>query len=177
MSNNPFLGEIFPVAEGFVPDSSNPQNFAACNGQILSVATNTALFIILGGAYGGDGATTFALPDLRGRVPMHAGQGPGLSNRMRGEKLGDEAVALTSQQMPIHSHTPNASSSIGTSANPQGNLWAASSVRDLQYSQSASTASMSSDALSSVGGGQAHNTMPPYLTLNFIIAITGIFPT
>ena len=113
----PFIGEIMLFAGNFAP-----RNWALCNGQILSIAQNTALFSILGTTYGGNGQTTFALPDLRGRVPIHAGQGPGLTNRTLGENGGEEAHVLTSAEMPMHTHGAVVTSSNGTSASPAGLL-------------------------------------------------------
>ena len=166
-----FIGEIRLFAGNFAP-----QGWALCEGQLLAISQHTALFSILGTAYGGDGKSSFALPDLRGRVPLHPGQGAGLTARQLAEKGGAEAVTLTSAQMPSHTHAVAASSGTGTSASPASNVWAASSKQDQQYAGTANT-TMQQGALASAGGGQAHNNMPPYLGLNYIICLIGTFPT
>jgi microcystin-dependent protein len=152
-----------------------PRGWAFCDGRILSISTNSALFSILGTTYGGNGTTTFALPDLRGRAPIHAGQGPGLSNRTLGEMGGTESVALTQNQMPTHSHQANAFSGEGTSTSPQNNVWAGSAQRDSIYTNNPNT-TMSPSAVSPAGGGQPHGNMPPYGVVNYIIALEGVFP-
>src|SRR5262245_2996958 len=119
--SQPYIGEIRMVGFNFAP-----LGWALCNGQLLAISQNTALFSLLGTTYGGNGQTTFALPDLRGRIPIHQGQGPGLSNRVLGEVGGQESVALTSQQMPAHTHALLASPSPGTTISPVGSTWASS---------------------------------------------------
>src|SRR4051794_21579341 len=132
---DPWLGEIALVAFNFAP-----QGWAFCNGQLLSIAQNTALFSLLGTTYGGDGQTTFALPNLQGRVPLHFGQGPGLSPYLLGQAIGVEGVALQTAQMPAHTHsyTPQATSAGGGAASPAGALWAASGTGDTIYQTGAS---------------------------------------
>jgi microcystin-dependent protein len=166
-----FIGEIRLFAGDFAP-----QGWALCEGQLLAISQHTALFTILGTTYGGDGKASFALPDLRGRVPLHPGQGAGLSARRLAEKGGAEAVTLTAAQMPSHTHAVAAASGTGTSASPTNNVWAASSKQDQQYSGAANS-TMQQGALASAGGGQAHDNMPPYLGLNYIISPFGIFPS
>lgn len=165
---DPFVGEIRIFAGNFAP-----KNWAFCNGQILSLAQNTALFSVLGTTYGGDGRTTFALPNLQGRAPMHPGLGPGLSLHELGEAGGAETVALSSSEIPSHTHTLQVSSAVGTEMSPTGNYLAASEVRSVGYATTSDTAMN----INSVGtAATAHNNMQPYLALNFIIALQGIFP-
>ena len=168
---NPFIGEIELVAFNFAP-----VGWALCNGQLLPISSNTALFSLLGTTYGGDGRSTFALPNLQGRVPLHQGTGPGLTPRVIGESGGEETHILTPAEMPSHNHILISDSGVGTSDNPSNALPAKNAAGIPQYSAGGSTA-MNSGAVASTGGNAAHNTMPPYLTLNYIIAITGIFPS
>jgi microcystin-dependent protein len=171
---DPFLGEI-----RIFPGNFAPKGWALCNGQVMPVSQNTALFSLLGFTYGGNGQTTFALPDLGGRVPIHAGQGPGLSSRSLGQTGGQVSVTVALTQMAGHSHTAQASSNAGTQSTPAGNVWAAGVGRRGQafYAGTPGTSPvMSAATLGSAGGGQAHNNLPPYLTLNFIIALAGVFP-
>ena len=168
--SEPFLGQIIIVGFGFAP-----RGWAFCNGQILSIAQNTALFALLGTTYGGDGQTTFALPNLQGRMPMHLGQGPGLSPRTQGEVGGEENVTLNQNQMPVHSHTLNASGNIATTDSP-ANALLARSVRATIYGSPAS-ATLSPQSIAAAGGNQPHDNMPPYLVLNYCIALEGIFPS
>lgn len=169
----PFLGEIRMVAFNYAP-----YGWALCNGQLLSISQNTALFALLGTMYGGDGVTTFALPDLRGRVPIHYGQGSGLSVYTEGQKGGVEKVTLTQNQMPAHSHGVNAVAAGGNQASPAGNLPAIESTgTSLDYSSNAPDAPMNSAMIGSAGGGQPVSIMQPYLVVNFVIALTGVFPS
>ncbi|HEX6608874.1 MAG TPA: tail fiber protein [Chloroflexia bacterium] len=168
---DPYLGEIRMFAGNFAP-----LGWAFCNGQLLPIAQYDALYAILGTTYGGDGQTTFALPDLRGRGPIHAGQGPGLSNHPQGEQGGTETVTLTVAQMPGHTHVPAASSAAGTSSHPTGAVWAASSTSDNQYASSTKTP-MNPGTVSAAGGNQPHDNLQPLLAINFIIALEGIFPS
>lgn len=166
---DPFLGEIKMVGFNFAP-----VGWALCDGQLLSIAQNTALFSLLGTTYGGDGVRTFALPDLRGRVPVHQGQGPGLSPYNTGQAAGSETVTLTTNQMPTHTHQANASSSGATQPTPQGNVWAASRT-DLY--NATPNAAMSTQAIGTAGGSQPHPNIQPYLCVNFIIALQGVYPS
>jgi len=155
-----------------------PKGWAFCNGQLMPISQNTALFSLLGTFYGGDGRTTFGLPDLQGSAPLQAGQGPGLSDRQLGASGGSPAVTLSSAQMPAHSHPVRSVSSAGNRNNPAGNLWAepVSGRRAVPaYAPTANTA-MGQNALGGSGGNQPHNNMPPFLAVTFIIALQGIYP-
>lgn len=166
-----FIGEIRYFAGNFAP-----RNWAFCDGQLLSIAQNQALFSIIGTIYGGDGRTTFALPDARGRAMLHAGQGPGLSPRRLGEKAGNETNTLSVNQMPAHTHPQRAATAGADSATPQGTLMGGTG-RDSIYSSAAADATMSGDAIGSTGGGQAVNNMQPFVTTNCIIALQGLYPS
>lgn len=168
----PFIGSIVLFCGNFAP-----RGWATCDGQLLSIAQNSALFAILGTTFGGDGRTTFALPDLRGRVPLHPGSGPGLSTYTLGEVGGVESVTLLGPQMPMHSHavaapcsdgSPSASSPVGSvMANPdQTSIYAGSG-----------TSAMASATSTPAGGSQPHENRQPLLAINFIIALEGIFPS
>jgi microcystin-dependent protein len=174
--SEPFLAEIVMFAGNFAP-----RGWAFCQGQILSIAQNTALFSLLGTTYGGNGQTTFALPDLRGRVPVGTGQGPGLPSVDLGEVAGEPTHTLIITEMPAHNHVVqvNASSDPGTSASPGGNIWATSTARDSMYVPSGTSTPMSNGAATAgiAGGSQPHNNMQPFLGMNFIIAIEGIYPS
>ncbi len=179
-SADPLIGEIIMFAGNFAP-----RGWAFCDGQLLAISENSALFSILGTTYGGDGRTTFALPDLRGRVPISVGQGPGLSNRALGSKGGLENVTLSINQMPSHNHavgvTTSAYSQEGDSASPQGNISAKSGDgRPAYYTGSADT-NMSTNnvqvTLNPAGGGQSHTIMQPYTTVHYIIALVGTYPS
>lgn len=166
----PFIGEIRMFAGNFAPNG-----WAFCEGQLQAIAQNTALFSLLGTTYGGDGQTTFALPDLRGRVPMHMGQGPGLSNRVLGELSGTETVTLTSNQLPAHTHTLQASSSGAETSAPSGGVLAM--PENAVYTGQTPNTALNSAALTNVGGSQPHDNFMPYLCVNFIISLYGIFPS
>jgi len=150
-----------------------PLDWALCQGQILSIADNEVLFNLIGTTYGGDGQETFALPDLRGRIPVHQGTGLGQS-LVVGETGGAESVTLTTNQIPAHSHVAAANSS-GNSNVPTGNVWAG--WTGSQYSDQGPNDVMANGALGSAGGSQPHDNLPPYLTVNFIISMFGIFPS
>ncbi len=158
-----------------------PRNWALCDGQILSIAQNTALFSLLGTTYGGNGQTTFALPDLRGRVPIHFGVGPGLSSRSLGQVDGAENVALTGTQMPSHSHSggmvAGASSQPASVTDPAGRVFAAPTDGGNVYSDAASGQLGGGGTLPSDGGNQPHSNIQPYTCINFCIATAGIFPS
>ncbi len=168
--SEPFVGEIRMFAGNF-----SPRGWAFCDGQLLAVSQNEALFSLLGTLYGGDGRTTFGLPDLRGRIPIHAGSGPGLSARKLGTKGGLEKVTLTEQQIPAHNHIQQGTSSDATSASP-GNGLAAKS-QSVAYSDFTSPVPMRSDSLASSGGSQSHDNNMPFLVIHFIIALFGIYPS
>lgn len=168
--NLPFMGEILLLAFNYAP-----KNWAACNGQFLPINQNQALFSLLGTQFGGNGQTTFALPDLRGRVPVHYGQGPGLSSWDIGERVGESSHTLTFQEIPAHNHLINSSSATGNSNDPAGNLLASNSAGVPAYS---ATSSGYQDTMTTPSGGsQPHENMQPYLALNYCIAMSGIFPS
>ncbi len=170
-ATDPFLGQL-----ALVPYNFPPKGWALCNGQLLSINQNQALFALLGTTYGGNGQTTFALPDLRGRVPISSGQGPGLSNYILGQTGGEESHTLTVSEIPAHSHLLSADTSVGTSERPNGGLPARNAAGVPQYGGSA-TGTMSASGVQSSGGSQPHNNMQPYVTLNWIIALQGVFPS
>jgi microcystin-dependent protein len=178
-ASDPFIAEITIFAGNFAP-----RNWAFCDGQLLPIAQNTALFSLIGTTYGGDGRTTTALPNLQGRFAMHEGNGPGLTPRILGERGGSERISLTVNNLPIHSHsstavTVKARSGLGNTDNPAGNVWSRK-PRTRSYSAAAPNAAMNSAAVTigSTGGSQAINdNLPPYLVVNHIIALVGIFPS
>jgi len=166
-----FVGEIRLFAGNFAP-----KDWAFCNGQLLPISQNTALFSILGTMYGGDGKTTFALPNLQGTAPMGQGQGPGLTNRVQGSKVGTSTVTLLTNQIPAHTHTPNASTAIANLPDPTNNVWGSELPSGQKPYAATANTPMNPLALSVTGGTQPHNNTQPYLALNFIIALYGIFP-
>ncbi len=153
-----------------------PRNYAFCDGQLLAISQNNALFSLLGTIYGGDGRTTFGLPDLRGRIPIHAGSGPGLTPRSLGSKSGQETVTVTSQQLPTHTHAFQASTTSGDQSNPQ-NASVASSSNIRLYRDVTPTALLAATSVTSVGGSSAHTNMAPYQCIHYIIALFGIYPS
>jgi microcystin-dependent protein len=174
--SEPFLAEIIMFAGNFAP-----RGWAFCQGQILSIAQNTALFSLLGTTYGGNGQTTFALPDLRGRVPVGTGQGPGLPSINLGEVSGEPTHTLIITEMPAHNHQAQAqgNSNTGDNPGPAGNTWAVSDARANNYINAAPNGPMAANTVTVgiAGGSQPHNNMQPYLGMNYIIAIAGIFPS
>ena len=166
-----FLGEIRIFGFNFPP-----KGWATCSGQLLAISQNTALFSLLGTFYGGNGVQTFALPDLRSRVPLGMGQGPGLSNYNIGEVGGVEAVTLLASELPSHNHLASGSTSKGDSLVPTGNIWSADAGGSAPYSSGAPDGYLSPNAIGFTGGNQPHENRPPYLALNFSIAMVGIFP-
>lgn len=156
-----------------------PRSWALCDGQLLAVSQNDALFSLLGTIYGGDGRTTFGLPDLRGRLPMHTGTGPGLSPRNMGQKLGSERVSVSASQVPSHNHDMRASTTPGTQNIPAGGLLASSpGVRIYRPEPPLAGNNLASAAIGpSAGGSQSHNNLMPFLCVNFIIALFGIYPS
>ncbi|MDQ2696675.1 MAG: tail fiber protein [Pseudomonadota bacterium] len=190
-NDTPFIGAVCLVAFTFCP-----RGYAEANGQLLPISQNTALFSLLGATYGGDGQTTFALPDLRGRSPVHVGQGPGLSNITLGQQGGAETVTLNLNQIPAHSHnattsvTANATlrgiNSSGNADTPGGNVLAQDPRTDI-YSTAAAAVDMGATAINAsataatsidnAGGGQPHDNRPPFLGIRYCIALEGIFPS
>jgi microcystin-dependent protein len=170
--SEPFVGEIRMFAGNFAP-----RGWAFCDGQLLAVSQNDALFSLLGTIYGGDGRTTFGLPDMRGRIPVHAGSGPGLSPRNLGARGGAENVTLTANNMPSHGHPLQAVSRPANSRDPIGKGLAASQSGDVYISDISSAQSFYSGAVSSIGGSRSHTNLMPFLCLHFIIALVGIYPS
>jgi microcystin-dependent protein len=168
----PFIGEIRMFGSSFAP-----AGWALCNGTPIPISENDALFVVLGTRYGGDGEETFNLPDLMGRVPMHTGQGPGLSqNYQMGEKGGVESVTLTTQQIPNHTHALVASGAVGNSISPSDNMTGLSAQVKF-YNLGTAVSAMNASAVQPVGGSQPHENMQPYLVITFIISLYGVFPS
>jgi len=165
----PFVGEIRIFAGNFAP-----AGWMFCDGQLLPISENETLFQLIGTTYGGDGESTFGLPDLRGRLPIHQGDNQG-STFALGEEGGVEEVTLTTQQIPAHSHALLGSTGNGSQANPQNNVLASSTLVK-PYAQETADASMATTAIGAVGGSQPHTNFQPYLCVNFIISLFGIFP-
>ncbi len=165
----PFIGEIRMFGGNFAP-----RGFAFCHGQLLAISQNDVLFSLIGTTYGGDGQSTFALPDLRGRIPVHAGQGPGLSSYVLGQSAGSETVTLTQGQFPAHTHAAQAQSAAGNQPAPGGGIWAASGLN--QFSANPPSAGMSPAAIGPAGGSLPHDNMMPFQVVSFIIALEGIYP-
>jgi len=171
---DPFLAEIRMFAGNFAPNG-----WALCNGQLMSISQNTALFSLLGTTYGGDGRVTFGLPDLTDSAPMQQGDGPGLTSRSLGELGGESAVTLLNSEMPVHVHQVNAVDAGGDATTPNGALWASAMLGRVgtnMYSTAAPNQMMNPMTTGVTGGSQPHNNMPPYLCVSFIIALQGIFP-
>ena len=170
-----FVAEIRIVGFNFAPNG-----WAQCNGQLMSISQNTALFSLLGTNYGGDGKSTFGLPNFQGAAPMGSGAGPGLTPRTQGESGGEYSVSLLTTQMAAHNHPANCTSSPGTSNTPASNFWADAGGRGAQpayTSTGTSLMSMSAQAIQLAGGNQSHNNLQPFLTLTFVIALQGIYPS
>ncbi len=170
----PYIGQITIFAGTFAP-----KGWAFCNGTILTVVGNESLFSLLGNAFGGDGVNTFALPDLRGRIPVGLGMGPGLSNWIIGERMGVEEVACAEEDMPPHSHPMWGSSNLVDSTDPSQKVLASDSgLGETPYVEvSTSPQAMMQTAVSEVGGSQPHPNMAPYMALNYIIALLGVYPS
>jgi microcystin-dependent protein len=168
----PYIGEIRLFAGNFAPIG-----WAFCNGQVVNIADYEVLFVLLGTTYGGDGVTTFALPDLMGRLPVHQGQNPSTGTTFTlGQKGGSEEVTLTASQMPAHSHTVLASSLDGKVSSPQNAYWASTAINPYAAA-STPNRGMRPNAVSVAGGSMPHNNTMPYLAVSFIIALEGIFPS
>ncbi len=169
--SEPFVGEIRMFAGNFAP-----RGWAFCDGQLLSVSQNDALFSLLGTIYGGDGRTTFGLPDMRGRIPIHAGSGPGLTPRNLGAKAGVENVTLTVNQLPSHTHPMTASTTVSSDNNPQGQLTGESPSVSVYFEGDANV-DLSTNAVTQIGGSRSHTNLMPFLCVHFIIALFGIYPS
>ncbi len=167
--SQPFVGEVRTVAFNFAP-----AGWAQCNGQLLAIAQNTTLFSLIGTTYGGDGVNTFGLPNLQGRIPVHQGTGS-QGTFVIGQEAGTETVTLQISQMPAHAHMLNAQSGGGTQPSPSGGVWANSPLD--QFSTAAPTTQMASSSLQVSGGSQPHDNMPPFLCINFVISLFGIYPS
>jgi microcystin-dependent protein len=169
--SQPYIGEIRMFGGNF-----EPAGWAFCDGRLLAISENDALFNLIGTTYGGDGEETFALPDLNGRIPIHSGTGPGLSNRILGEKAGTESVTLTVNQIPAHTHGFAASTAVGNQTNPANEVVGASPNVRL-FRPVAPNVAMSASAIGTIGGSQPHENLMPFLCVNFIISLFGIFPS
>ncbi len=170
---DPFIGQIMMVGFNFAP-----KGWALCNGQLISIAQNSALFSLLGTTYGGDGINTFALPNMQSRVPIHFGQGAGLSPYVMGQESGSETVTLLTTQIPSHIHTLNATNASGDQPSPGGNVLAAeASVGAQIYAAGSATTAMNVSSIGASGNNLPHENIQPYLVVNFIIALVGIYPS
>jgi microcystin-dependent protein len=166
----PFLGQISIFAFNFAP-----KGFSMCNGQLLPINQNQALFALLGTFYGGNGQSTFALPNLQSRTPISFGQGPGLQNYVQGQAGGEENHTLLSTEMPQHNHSLQATTNVGNTRNPSGAALCQPDTK--MYISGAPDTSLAASSVASYGGSQPHFNLQPYLTINFCIAMTGIFPS
>lgn len=177
----PFIGQITMFGGTFAP-----RGWAFCEGQLMAISSNTALFSLLGTTYGGDGRTTFALPDLRGRCAVGMGNGPGLTSRRQGEKMGEESVTLNQTQIPAHSHQLNGNNAAANTSDPSGATLAnenvvvergSAAIPVNGYSNAAANVPMSASSVGNSGGNQSHNNMQPSLAMNYIIALQGLYPS
>ncbi len=168
---DPYVGEIRIFSGNFAP-----QGWAFCDGSLLAIADNDVLFTLIGTTYGGDGQNTFALPDLRGRIPVHMGTGPGLSNYTIGQSAGTEAVTLLTSQLPTHNHTLTGSSANAVTTDPTNNFLAAQPGL-LEYSSDPPGGTLKASSVSNSGGSQPHENRMPILAVNYIISLFGIFPS
>jgi microcystin-dependent protein len=172
MPATPYLGNIMLFAGNFAP-----LGWVLCNGQLLSVANESALFALLGTTYGGDGQNTFGVPDLRSRVPIHQGQGSGLSNYVIGQQAGTETVTLTSNQMPQHTHTVAVSSNTATTGTPSASVTLGVAAVEMYIADTPDGAMNPQSISLAYAGPQPHDNIQPYLALNYVIATQGIFPS
>ena len=168
----PFTGEIRMFAGNF-----SPLGWALCNGQLISVAQNNALFSLLGTTYGGDGQNTFGLPEMRGRIPIHRGTGAGLSPRPIGQKGGAETATVTANQLPSHTHQIQASMGLGESELPAGRQFATAETQQVFYRDQVPEQELHESVVQNTGGGSSHPNVMPFQCLNFIIALFGVFPS
>ena len=173
--SEPFIAEIRIFAGNFAP-----RGWAFCNGQLLPVSQNTALFSLIGTTYGGDGRTTTALPNMQGHAPMHPGRGPGLTSRQLGQSGGSETITLSEAQIPDHTHSLQAStdeSEFDGSTTPGGHVTAVMEDGTNLYAAANNLQPLASSAVENTGSSTAHNNMQPFLAMNFIIALTGLYPS
>ena len=169
--SEPFVAEIRIFAGNFAP-----RGWAFCDGQLLPISQNTALFSLIGTTYGGDGRSTTALPDLQGRLPMHPGRGPGLTARRLGQRGGVEMVTLSEAQMPNHTHQLMGVTRPAEDNDPNNNYYGLTPGNNL-YHASGNLVAMADQALPSTGGSQAHNNLQPFIAMNYIIALVGLYPS
>jgi microcystin-dependent protein len=169
--SEPFIAEIRIFAGNFAP-----RGWAFCNGQLLPISQNTALFSLIGTTYGGDGRTTTAIPNLQGRAPMHPGTGPGLSPRRLGESGGTETITLNEAQMPNHQHSAGGSSGKNKEQQPGNHSWGITSNKDA-YRETNDYVNLNNQVIQQTGGNSPHNNMPPFLVINYIIALVGLYPS
>lgn len=168
----PYVGELRIFAGNFAP-----VGWSFCEGQLMPISENETLFNLIGTTYGGDGEETFALPDLRGRIPLHMGQGPGIANNYQiGEKAGAEEVTLSPSQIPSHTHALLGSAGNGSQSTPESNVLASSTLARL-YTGNTPNLAMAPNSISAAGGSMPHSNMQPYLCVNYIISLFGVFPT
>lgn len=168
----PYVGEIRIFAGNFPP-----AGWEFCQGQLLAISENETLFQLIGTTYGGDGQTTFGLPDLQGRIPVHQGTGPSGQTYQLGEKAGVESVTLSSTQVPVHTHALMAASTPGTIASPHNAVFATHRDHKVFANTNAPTGNFPSTMVAATGGAQPHDNLPPYLCVNFIISLFGVFPS
>lgn len=167
----PYVGEI-----RVFPYDYAPQGWVLCHGQLMAISQNTALFSIFGTTYGGDGVTTFGIPDLRGRIAVHVGQGSGLSPYALGQRGGTETVTLTLKQLPSHSHPANCLNDSGDTYQPDNTVWAKDAGENPQFGKTKAAGTMSPNIIGPIGYGQPHNNLQPYLTLNYAVSLNGTLP-
>ena len=167
--SEPFIAEVRIFAGNFAP-----RGWAFCNGQLLPIAQNTALFSLIGTTYGGDGRTTTALPNLQGRVPMHPGRGPGLTSHRLGQRGGSETATLAESQIPSHNHRLSANDQRADQTNPASTQFLGKAE---MYAPPGATTPMADEALAETGGSQPHDNLQPFLAMNFIIALVGLYPS
>lgn len=170
--STPYVGEIRMFAGNFAP-----VGWAFCQGQPLSISENPTLFALIGTTYGGDGRSTFALPDLQGRFPLHTGSGPGLSDYFIGQMGGTESVTLSTAQMPAHNHNANCSGGTGNAGTPAGNYWSTDPAGATAAYNENGGAAMAAGAIGTTGGSLPHDNMSPFVAVNFIISLFGVFPS
>ncbi|MBR0783846.1 phage tail protein [Bradyrhizobium iriomotense] len=170
--SSPFIGEIRMFGGNFAPTG-----WVFCDGRLLPISENDALFNLIGTTYGGDGQETFAVPDLRGRVPLHQGQGPGITQSyVIGQFDGVESVTLTTQQIPSHNHTFVCTAAAATATNPNGNIMATSPTIE-SFVLDVAGPTLATNAITGVGGSQPHENMMPFLCINYILSLFGVFPS